>query len=118
MPGKQQVSVNVFLTPPHDPHTPQQWQNAADAAEDVKRRGYELYAQSIRAEIVPEHTGRCLVVDVISGDYETSDREYEASRRLLDRRPEGMFYSLRIGGFPEVYRTVTADGADRTVSMS
>jgi len=65
--------------------------------EEIARRGRELYGRELRGEVEPEHSGRFLVVDVGSGDYEVADKDLEASERLLKRRPEAKLYGLRIG---------------------
>lgn len=79
--------------------------------EEVARLGREIYERDIRAEVESEHTGRFIVVDVKSGDYEVADDDLTASDRMVERRPEAMLYgqpvgetglpSARIGGFPQ-----------------
>lgn len=65
--------------------------------EDIAQQGRELYERELRQEVEQEHSGRFLVVDVQSGDYEIADEDLDASERLLERRPDAMLYGLRIG---------------------
>ncbi|CAA9458449.1 MAG: hypothetical protein AVDCRST_MAG58-1947 [uncultured Rubrobacteraceae bacterium] len=65
--------------------------------EEIARRGREIYEREIRAEVEPEHAGRFLVVDVITGDYEVADDDLVASERLLARNPDAMLYGQPVG---------------------
>lgn len=65
--------------------------------EEVARRGREIYEREIRAHVDPEHSGRFLVVDVRSGDYEIADDDLTASERLLGRRPDALLYGQPVG---------------------
>ena len=65
--------------------------------EGIAQQGREIYERELRHEVEPEHSGRFLVLDVQSGDYEIADEDLDASERLLERRPEAMLYGLRIG---------------------
>ena len=65
--------------------------------EEVARNGRELYERGLRGEVEPKHSGRFLVLDVQSGDYEIADEDLDASERLLERRPDAILYGLRIG---------------------
>jgi len=72
--------------------------------EEVARRGREIYEREIQTKVGPEHTGRFLVVDVLTGDYEIADEDLEASERLLARNPDAMLYGQPVGepGLPSV----------------
>lgn len=70
---------------------------AGYSAEEIARRGQDLYERRIRREVEPDHEGRFLVMDVVSGDYEVADEDLEASERLLKRRPGAMLYGQPIG---------------------
>jgi hypothetical protein len=66
-------------------------------AQEVSRRGRELYERRIRAQVEPEHEGRFLVVDVESGKYALADDELEAFDRASAQTPEGVLYLIRVG---------------------
>lgn len=65
--------------------------------EEIARLGRERYEREIRDEVEPEHSGRFLVLDVSSGDYEIAEDNLDASERLMERRPEALLYGLRVG---------------------
>jgi hypothetical protein len=71
--------------------------------DEVGRRGRELYEQKLRAQVEPAHTGKFLVLDIVTGDYEIADDDLTASDLLLARHPHGVLYGLRIGS-PTTYR--------------
>lgn len=68
-------------------------------AEEVARRGEEIYEHSVRAEV--EHgganDGRFLALDVLSGDYEIADEALPVSIRLRERKPNAVLYLMRVG---------------------
>jgi hypothetical protein len=66
-------------------------------AEEVARRGQELYERRIRHKVEAEQIGRFLVVDIESGDYEVANDDLSASDRMLARRPKARLYGLRVG---------------------
>ncbi len=63
----------------------------------VADKGRELYRDKIQAIVEPEHKGKFLVVDIESGDYALDADEAVALSNLEARRPEGVFYLLKIG---------------------
>lgn len=67
------------------------------AAEEIARRGQEIYERDIRSKVEAEHTGEFLVVDVTTGGYELSPDEAEAFGRAGEKNPEGLFYLMRVG---------------------
>jgi hypothetical protein len=71
--------------------------------DEVGRRGRELYEKKIRAQVEPAHTGKFLVLDIVTGDYEIAEDDLTASDRLLARNPHAVLYGLRIGS-PTTYR--------------
>ncbi len=67
-------------------------------AEEIARRGREIYERDIRSEEFDrEHRGEFLVVDVTSGEHELDPNEAEAFDRAEDKNPEGLFYLMRVG---------------------
>ena len=70
---------------------------------EIANIGEQLYSEQIRNKVEVEHRGKFLVVDIDSGDYEIDERHIRATRRLQQRRPEGVLYGLRIG-YSAAYR--------------
>lgn len=66
-------------------------------AEEIARRGEELYARAIRSQVETQHAGKVLVVDIETGAYEVDADHLQALRRARARCPGGTFYALRIG---------------------
>lgn len=71
--------------------------------EEVARRGQELYDRTIRARVEPDNTGRFLVVDVLTGDFEIADTILSASDQARARNPNAVLFAVRIGS-PALYR--------------
>lgn len=69
---------------------------------EVARRAKEIYERGIRAQVIDEHRGEILALDIYSGDYEIDKESLAASLRLKERRADALIYVLRIG-FDAVY---------------
>jgi hypothetical protein len=67
------------------------------STEEIVRRGEELYESGIRAKVEQGNTGKILVIDIETGDYEIDDDHLQATRRALAKHPGAALYSLRIG---------------------
>lgn len=65
--------------------------------EEIHRRALELYERDIRDRVMPEQKGKFLVVDIESGDYEVDASDVRAEQTLRSRRPDGVFFMLRVG---------------------
>ena len=65
--------------------------------EEIARLGEELYRRDIRDAVLPHHKGEILVLDILSGDYELDSDDCMAEKALRARRPDGVFYGLRVG---------------------
>lgn len=65
--------------------------------EQVCRIGDEVYRKDIRPKVMPEHKGKFLSLDVLSGDYEVDADDMAAWERLAARQPHGVFCGKRIG---------------------
>lgn len=73
-------------------------------AEEIARRGEEIYARDIFAEeFEAEHDGEFLVVDITTGSYEVDKSDIAASDRALARNPDALLYFMRVGR-PSAYR--------------
>ncbi len=66
-------------------------------AQEIARRGRELYERDIRLKVEPQHEGRFLIVDVESGAYSLADDELEAFDQAEAKSPNGLFYLMRVG---------------------
>lgn len=66
-------------------------------AEEVGRIGEEMYRRDIRPKVYPQHKGKFLVLDILTGDFEIDEDDLTASERLRARRPDSVRYGLRIG---------------------
>ena len=65
---------------------------------EVGRRGQALYDERIRPVVeTEENIGKHLTLDLLSGDYEMAERGVDSLLRLLERRPEGIRYRVRVG---------------------
>jgi hypothetical protein len=67
------------------------------SADEVVRRGEEIYQRDLKSKVEPTHNGEFLVLDIDTGDYEIDPDEVAALRRAVDRHPEGTRYIKRIG---------------------
>lgn len=65
--------------------------------EETVARGEALYERDIRSKVEPEHLGRFLVIDIVTGDYSISDNELAAFESAGRRNPNGRFYVKRVG---------------------
>ena len=67
-------------------------------AEEIARRGREIYERDIRSEEFDrDHDGDFLVIDVTTGDYAVGEDDDEAFDRMEGKNPEGLFYLTRVG---------------------
>ena len=65
--------------------------------DEIARRGEEIYEQTLREQLEPEHVGKILVIDIETGEYETDDNEVAAGRRAMAKHPGHALYMKRIG---------------------
>ncbi len=65
--------------------------------DEIVRRGEELYQERVRAQVEPEHTGKYLVLDIETGDYEIAPTAIEAIQRMKARHADPALYILRVG---------------------
>ena len=56
-----------------------------------------IYREKIRPLVYPQQKGRMLVIDPDSGDYEVDDSAIAATDRLRERRPDTLFFGIKIG---------------------
>jgi hypothetical protein len=66
-------------------------------ADEIVERGRQLYERQLRDKLEPGSTGRFLVIDIETGEYEIDDDDVAASKRAARKRPDGARYGMRIG---------------------
>jgi hypothetical protein len=71
--------------------------------EEIARRGQEIYDQSIRARVEPEHRGKFLIVNVETGEYEMDADDVTASIRAKEKYSDAPLFTIRVG-YPTAYR--------------
>ena len=77
---------------------------------DLASHGQAIYEERIRHLVDPQQKGKFVVIDVYSGDYEVHERDADASRKLLKRRPDAMTWAVRVG-YPTAYVWLVAQPA-------
>ena len=65
--------------------------------EEIVRRGKTLYEQQLRPQVEAGNTGKVLVINVETGDYEMDTDHLTASDRAAARYPGAPLYAMRIG---------------------
>ncbi len=65
--------------------------------EEFARRGQGIYERDIRPHLGAEEDGKFVAVDIETGDYEVDRDDFEATERLLARRPDAQMWLLRVG---------------------
>ena len=72
-------------------------------AEEIVARGKVLYEHQIRQEVEAGNTGKILVINVDTGDYEMDNDRLAASDRAAERFPGAPLYAMKIG-YPSLGR--------------
>ena len=75
-------------------------------------RGRAIYMEKIRPLVYPQETGKIVVIDLRTGDYEIGADQWDeipVETRLLERRPDADIWRKRVG-----FQTVHAFGGLRT----
>ena len=65
--------------------------------EEFAQLAKEIYYREIRPQVIEQHRGKFLVLDVESGDYEVDTDDAAALERMQARHPEGRHFLFRIG---------------------
>jgi hypothetical protein len=65
--------------------------------EEIAQRGKEWYERGIRAKVEEGNTGKILLIDIETGDYEIDDDQVAAAHRLLAKHPDAALYGMRVG---------------------
>ena len=72
--------------------------------EEICHRGETIYRHELQQILDnDENSGKVLVIDIDTKDFEMDQDQVAASRRLRERRPDARRYVLRIG-YPSLYK--------------
>jgi len=63
---------------------------------ELVTKGDAIY-KAIESELLPEHEGEVVAIDVESGDYFLGKTGIEATDKAKKRHPDKIFYLVRIG---------------------
>jgi hypothetical protein len=69
--------------------------------EEIAQRAEEWYEREIRPKVEEGNTGKIVMIDIESGDYEIDDDQLAAAHRALAKHPGAVLYAIRIG-YPSV----------------
>lgn len=72
-------------------------QQVRPSAEEIVRRGKEMYEREVRDKVEQEHFGKFLVLDIDTGKYAIDPDETAAIGRMMEQNPDGARYILRVG---------------------
>lgn len=70
---------------------------ASSELDKLADKGQAIYREKIRPLVYPQHKGRMVVLDILTGDWEMDDQAIVASERLRERRPKAIDFTVRIG---------------------
>ena len=66
-------------------------------AAQIVQRGQRLYESQLRSQVEDHNSGKVLVIDIETGDYELDTDDIAASHRLQAKHPGAALYAMRIG---------------------
>lgn len=64
---------------------------------EITAKGEAIYLERIFPLLGQGEEGKFVSIDIESGDYEVDAEQPYAMLRLRERRPEGVFYGVRVG---------------------
>ena len=65
--------------------------------EEFARRGDAIYERDIRPHLSAADDGKFVAIDIETGDYEIDSNDFEATERLVTRRPGSQMWLVRVG---------------------
>jgi hypothetical protein len=65
--------------------------------DDLVEGGQRYYAEHLREQLEPEHAGRYIAIDPVTGQYFLGDTGTEALLEARQSLPETLFYLARVG---------------------
>jgi hypothetical protein len=72
-------------------------EQANPSGSGTAERGAKLYEQKLRGLLEPTHTGKYVVIDVETGEYELDADHLAASDRAAAKHPGALLYATRVG---------------------
>jgi hypothetical protein len=73
-------------------------QTTRSSADEVVERGEAIYQQTLRARVEnEENTGKHIVINIGTGEYEIGDEYLPITRRMLRVDPDAELCILRVG---------------------
>jgi hypothetical protein len=67
------------------------------SAEDVARRGDDIYERMISAQVEPTQRGKVVAIDVDTSVFVVDDNACAAARRLAIQAPDAVTWFVRVG---------------------
>ena len=64
---------------------------------DIVRRGQHIYDEKLKPVLEPEHNGKFVTINVLTGEYEMDDEDVEASDRAAERFGDAPTFTARVG---------------------
>jgi hypothetical protein len=71
--------------------------------DELARMGLEAFDRHVKPALRPEDDGKFIAIDVLTGDFELHEDDYQAVTRLLARRPDAEVW-LERAGQPTAYK--------------
>ena len=65
--------------------------------DEFSRRGNEIYERVVRPSLHPQDDEKFVAIDIESADFEIDKDDFEATERLLIRRPQAQIWLERVG---------------------
>lgn len=75
--------------------------------EEISKMGTQLYEERHKDNLLSEHHGKYVAIDVISGEAYMAEYPEEALMKARTEAPEGVFHLIRIGSSAAVSFSAT-----------
>lgn len=72
-------------------------QTGTRTTDEIARLGTDVYARVVKPQLLPEHDGKYVAVNVETGEFELADDDYTAVMRLRARCPVADVWLERAG---------------------
>jgi hypothetical protein len=69
------------------------------SAEELARRGREIFENEIREQVESESQGRVVAIDVVSHEFAVGDNILAAAAALRLRKPDAQVWLVRVNGY-------------------
>jgi hypothetical protein len=71
--------------------------------QELAQKAEQLYTSTIRSQLEPQHNGRFLAIEPVSGEYFLGSSLSEAIEAAREKYPDRLAYALRVGARPAVH---------------